>query len=67
MIVTQDGSKITIELDQPWEREAMTWLNETYSENFIRKHFSKLLYEKQRAKEFMSIQSQMRAKSEHQS
>jgi hypothetical protein len=59
VIVTRDGNKIIIELDQPWERETAQWLLQTYGPDFIKKHFVKLLYNKQRAKKFMGIQSQM--------
>lgn len=59
MIVDVKENTISINLDQPWEQDVFQWLTETYGEDYIRKHLSKLFYEKQRGKEFLEIKNQV--------
>lgn len=59
MIVTRDQFKITIEFDQPWERETVTYLIQTYGTGFLKRHLEKFLYQKQRAMKFVAISKQV--------
>ncbi len=59
MIVEAKEQTVTITFDQPWERDTFQWLTETYGEDYLRKHLTKLFYEKQRAKEFLEVKNQV--------
>ena len=59
MIISREGFVVTINFDQPWERETLAWILQTYGPMFLRRHILKLLADKQKAKKFIQISQEL--------